>query len=192
MTVPRWSPAHIARYQAYYASRKVFPSLAPHRWLPRVERLVEACQCLSILDYGCGPQAHLREHSLCPMAVYDPGVPAYAAEPAPADLVVCLHTFEHLEARYLPAVAVHVAACTQQVLLLGIACRDSTKPFRDGQPWHSLVQTPDAWARCLSALFPAWHWAAIAPMDTRPGREAAYVLAREPGLLATALAACEA
>jgi hypothetical protein len=145
------SPEHAARYQQYYAAH--FPgALRPHAWQHLVERLIAEVGATSVLDYGCGPSAALAWHLHVPVQNYDPGVVACAALPSPADVVVCVHTLEHVEPECLPEVLHHLWGCTRKAALLIISCQPSTKVLPDGIPWHTCVREPIWWQRVLEGL----------------------------------------
>ena len=146
----RFSPAHIARYEAHYAQHP--PRERPHRWQNIVERLAQGVGATSVLDYGCGPLANLARFSALPVMSYDPAVPAYAAEPRPADLVVCMHMLEHVEPEYITAVLAHVWSLTRMAALVTVSCQPSTKYLPDGTPWHSFINPPCWWADRLATL----------------------------------------
>ena len=171
----RFSPAHIALYQAHYAT--VTPRMRPPRWLPLLEETAAAIWATSVLDYGCGPVANLAAFVQLPVINYDPAVPAYAAEPGPADLVVCMHVLEHIEPEYVTATLLHLWSLTRKAALVMVSCQPSTKVLPDGSPWHSFIKPPRWWAETLEALALPGTCEAL-PVD-RPGLEYGCLLRRK-------------
>ena len=171
----RFSPVHIALYKAHYAPTT--PRMRSPRWLPLVEQIAAETRATSLLDYGCGPVANLATFFMAlPVINYDPAVPAYAAEPGPADLVVCMHVLEHLELEYVSAVLQHLWGLTRKAALVTVSCQPSTKVLPDGSPWHSFIKPPQWWAETFEALVVSGTCEAL-PVD-RPGLEYAAVLWR--------------
>jgi hypothetical protein len=104
--------------------------------------------CRSILDYGCGRQTLRaiaeRTHPGMEVRGYDPGIPAYAARPAPADLVVSTDVFEHIEREHLQAVIADVFALARRGVFLHIATKIAKRCLPDGRNAHLIVE-PAAW-----------------------------------------------
>ena len=170
----RYSSAHIALYRQHYAT--VTPRVLAPRWLSLVERLVVELHADSVLDYGCGQVANLAQHASMPVRSYDPAVPAYAAEPESADLVVCMHMLEHVEPGYVPATLLHLWSLADKAALVMVSCQPSTKVLPDGSPWHAFIQSPHWWAETLTDVLAPGHMEPV-PVD-RPGLEYGAVLWR--------------
>ncbi len=102
----------------------------------------------SILDYGCG-KGELNLHLPFSIDMYDPGVPKYADEPAPADIVVCTDVLEHVEPTWIDDVVEHLHACTKRVLLCNICVQPAKKKLPDGRNAHLLVCEPEWWRKKL-------------------------------------------
>lgn len=103
-----------------------------------------------ILDYGCGKgnlAAVLTEMSV---RGYDPAVVEFAAEPQPADIVVCTDVLEHIEPDCVDAVLAHIASLTKSAALLAIACYPAIKKLADGRNAHLSVHPPRWWGRKLA------------------------------------------
>ena len=141
---------HLDRYQAHYAQHSARER--PHRWQGIVERLSGELGAISVLDYGCGPAANLARFSALHVTSYDPAVPEYAPEPAPVDLVVCMHVLEHVEPEYLDATLLHLWRLVRIAALVTVSCQVSTKLLPDGSPWHCCVKPPAWWEATLTAL----------------------------------------
>ena len=164
------SPHHQRQYLDYYTSRTFVSK--PSGWLPTIEALAAQFDCQTILDYGCGVNRGLSRFSKLAIADYDPGVEECAAMPQPADLVVCIHTLEHAEPRYVDAVLADLKLLARKVLFLVVCCEDSTKLLPDGSPWHSFVRDATWWQLRLPEFTPQ-------PVrHTRPGAEYAAMLVK--------------
>ena len=170
----RFSPTHLALYAAHYAQHP--PRERPHRWQAMVEHVAQEVGATTILDYGCGPAANLARFSAVPVVSYDPAVPVYAEEPAPADLVVCMHMLEHVEPAHVTAVLRHLWSLARVAALVTVSCQPSTKQLPDGTPWHSFVKPPHWWATILAALATPGTCEAL-PVE-RPGLEYGCLLRR--------------
>lgn len=112
--------------------------------------------CNSVLDYGCGKgtlAAHAKRISPLPFANYDPAVPAFAAEPSPADLVVCTDVLEHIEPTCLSDVLDHLQALTNKAFFFEIACRPAKRILSDGRNAHLLIKDPYFWLETLRLRF---------------------------------------
>lgn len=110
----------------------------------------------SVLDYGCGKgslAAHAKRVSPLPFANYDPAIPAFAAEPVPADLVVCTDVLEHIEPLCLADVLEHLASLTVKGFYFQIACRPAKRVLSDGRNAHLLVKDPYFWWESLRLHF---------------------------------------
>ena len=142
------SPAHQARYAAYYVQHS--PQVRAPRWLPLVDHYVAALGATSVLDYGCGLEGNLAQHAAYPVINYDPGVPAWAVRPGnKADLVVCCHVLEHVEEPCLDAVLADLLWYARKAVVLIVSCAPSTKILPDGTPWHTCVHEVAWWEQIL-------------------------------------------
>lgn len=104
--------------------------------------------CESVLDYGCGKgtlAAHAKRISPLPFANYDPAIPDFAAEPKPADLVVCTDVLEHIEPICLQDVLQHLASLGNIGFYFQIACRPAKRILSDGRNAHLLIREPYFW-----------------------------------------------
>lgn len=127
-----------------------------YKHLQDVLHMLRQHQCLSALDYGCGKGSlshHARRVSEVPIANYDPSIPEFAADPAPADLVVCTDVLEHIEPLCLQDVLQHLAELTQKVFYFQIACRPAKRILSDGRNAHLLVREPYFWLDTLRHHF---------------------------------------
>ena len=169
------SSQHQARYRAYYATYT--GRLKPSPWIPAVRAVAWQYQATSILDYGCGPVEKLAFYADLPVRGYDPGIQDLAALPDSADVVICLHTLEHIEEEKLPGIMSHLASLAHRALFLVVSCQVSTKVLPDGLPWHSLVKPGEWWRDTFRTLpdfrliWPYW-------LPQRQDRECVMLLER--------------
>jgi len=113
-----------------------------------VSNIVDKLEIDHLLDYGCGSNLSLQE-TLKPARdfmyqAYDPCVARYAAEPVPADMVVCIDVLEHIEPHLLDNVLDHLAELTELVLFTSINTGPAGKTLEDGRNAH-LIQQPMEW-----------------------------------------------
>lgn len=113
-----------------------------------VSRHMKSLGVNSILDYGCGSHRSLLKGLSIPDDVvyegYDPCVPAYSAEPCPAELVVCLDVLEHIEPPLLDNVLDHLGELCDPYGLFTIHTGPAAKLLPDGRNAH-LIQEGRSW-----------------------------------------------
>ena len=166
----RISPEHAARYQAYYKMHEA--QAVPSLWVPRVRALAAEVGAESILDYGSGPSGGLSRY-IDGCVDYDPGVEGLDAEPEQADLVVCVHTLEHVEPQCLAAVVTDLQILAQKALFIAVSCEKSTKVLPDGTPWHTFVRDQRWWRDYLVGFVEQ------PPRIDKPGAEYAALMVIE-------------
>ena len=108
-----------------------------------VKKLVEACKCDSVLDYGCG-KGYLAKALPFPIWEYDPAIPGKDESPRPADLVCCLDVLEHIEPEKLDLVLDDLRRCIKKVGYFIIHIGPAQKHYADGRNTH-LIQKPKGW-----------------------------------------------
>lgn len=137
-----------------HSKRDSFGSAAGRKYAQTVRELLEKHGGVTVLDYGCG-KASLSEHLGKAMRVrnYDPAIPAYAADPEPADVVVCADVLEHVEPECLDDVLAHLQRLTLKVALIVVACRLANKCVPDGRNAHISVHKPEWWQETLERWF---------------------------------------
>jgi hypothetical protein len=162
------SPEYCALNQALHADRPTYGA-AGHRWAARAAFIALQYQAKDVLDYGCGkgalkpafPQAWTETGGQGPapgVYLYDPAVPAFAAEPLPHDVVVCADVLEHVEPDCLDAVLADLARVTLKICFAVIATRPAKKVLSDGRNAHLLVQPPEWWRARMNAHFAIVQW----------------------------------
>jgi hypothetical protein len=110
-----------------------------------------------ILDYGCGHNCTLAkslkaDHKITYQA-YDPGVPKFAKDPIPAQLVCCLDVLEHIEPEYLENVLDDLARLSEGLVFLSFCTAPALKFLSDGRNAHLTVQPVQWW---LPKLWDRW------------------------------------
>lgn len=164
----RISPHHAQLYQEHYAAHPGV--LLPSRWVERVEEIAKRVDAKTILDYGCGPSRGISRYLPRTVRDYDPGVEGLDAPPRQADLVVCVHTLEHVEPDCLDEVVNHLQWLARKAVFVVVSCEKSTKVLPDGSPWHTIVRDAKWWKRYLVGFKEQ------PPMKERPGAEYAALL----------------
>ncbi len=134
-------------WRADYGSK-----IRPQRF-DQVRALAEDLGCRSILDYGCGKGALARHVEN--VRNYDPALPEFAADPAPADLVVSIDVLEHIELDCLKAVLAHIRALALKGAFLIVTTRpDGSKTLPDGRDPHLIVRPAEWW---IGRVRPLWN-----------------------------------
>jgi hypothetical protein len=120
-----------------------------------VSQIVENSGAKTLLDYGCGSMRNLAKVLDCDVLYegYDPAIPAFAADPDAADLVVCIDVLEHIEPDCLDAVLDHLKAKTLGKVFLTIHTGPAVKTLSDGRNAHLIQQPPSWW---LPKLMQRW------------------------------------
>ena len=115
---------------------------------------------VSVLDYGAaggGTMEAVKEHLFLPPDVesrcYDPFVDEFAAEPAPADLLLCTDVLEHVEPECTKAVLDHIAALTRRMAIFAISLQPARKKLSDGRNAHINLPGQEFWLRELKKRF---------------------------------------
>jgi hypothetical protein len=110
--------------------------------------MIDLMEVSHLLDYGCGHNQSLKKN-LKPARsftyqAYDPGVPEYAEDPTPAEMVVCIDVMEHIEPECLEGVLDHLEELTEKVLFCTVHTGSAGKTLPDGRNAH-LIQKPYDW-----------------------------------------------
>ncbi len=120
-----------------------------------VQYFAQAIKAHTILDYGCGKGALVRELNKSGYAThgYDPAVETYQTMPIPADLVVCTDVLEHVEPECITDVLQHINGLADVGIYLIIALHEAVKVLPDGRNAHILVRPVDWWINELELAF---------------------------------------
>ena len=131
--------------------------LAALRYGPTVLELLRVGGARTLLDYGCGSKRSLLGGMQLPSGVryegYDPAVPAYAARPSPAELVVCIDVLEHIEEACLDSVLDELATLCLAFGFFTIHTGPAGKVLADGRNAHLIQQGPHWWLPRLRQRF---------------------------------------
>lgn len=117
-------------------------------YAPMVSAVIDKMQVTHVLDYGCGAQVTLArslklKHKITYQA-YDPGVPRFAKDPMPAQMVCCIDVLEHIEPDKLDKVLDHLVTLCEGIVFLTVTTVPAMKTLEDGRNAH-LIQEPMQW-----------------------------------------------
>lgn len=116
-----------------------------HRHADAVRSVAQVYGCKSLLDYGCGKQTLLEAIKLSWARGYDPCIPGLDMEPAPAELLVCTDTLEHVETECIEAVMDHMRLLSTRLLYTSISLVPAKKTLPDGRNTHLTVMPSEWW-----------------------------------------------
>ena len=142
------SPEYQAQQQAMHNNPKINYGTAAEAYGETVAEMIDLLEIDSVLDYGAGRNLSLQKNLNPTRAfkyqAYDPGVPEYAGEPKPAEMVVCIDVLEHIEPDLLDNVLDHLEQLTEKVLFCTVHTGPAGKLLPDGRNAH-LIQKPVEW-----------------------------------------------
>ena len=122
----------------------------------KIRELMSQYGCETVLDYGCGKGALVRE--LPGAKGYDPALPEYSSPPEPADILVCTDVLEHIEPECLQNVLQDLSRCCGKILYAIIATRPASKSLPDGRNAHLIVESAEWWMDQLDPYFKFLYW----------------------------------
>lgn len=141
-----YSPEYAAQQEKLHSKGNY--GVTAHKYGQIVSNLIDELEVDSILDYGCGSNLSLTKTLKPKRDVkyqgYDIGVPEYAGEPLPSELVVCIDVLEHIEPEYLDNVMDHLEDLTEVALFASVHMGPAGKVLDDGRNAH-LTQEPVEW-----------------------------------------------
>jgi hypothetical protein len=147
MMAPLITEAYRAQQAQLHATGKY--GVTGYRHAEEVAKLIGRLGARSILDYGCGSHRSLLKGLDLPSDIvyegYDPCVPAFAAEPCPAELVVCIDVLEHIEPDLLNNVLNHLSSLCDPYGFFTIHTGPAGKVLSDGRNAHLIQQEPSWW-----------------------------------------------
>lgn len=119
------------------------------QYAPLVSQIVNKLRVTELLDYGCGKNTSLVKnlkagHELT-IQCYDPGVPEFAGEPMPMQMVACVDVLEHIEPECLDDVLDDLQRCTQVIGFFTVSTIPAEKTLSDGRNAHLIQQPPEWW-----------------------------------------------
>ena len=142
------TPDYQKQQESLHASKKINYGTVGANYGPMVGEIIDNLEINHLLDYGCGHnvslQTTLKQKRPFRYQCYDPGVPEYAGDPEPAELVVCIDVLEHIEPDCLTDVLDHLESLTQQILFATVHTGPAGKVLPDGRNAH-LIQKPYEW-----------------------------------------------
>lgn len=115
-----------------------------------VEPFIRQHQPRTVLDFGCGKGALIREIKIHYPEVlcwgYDPGNAMYSVMPPRRfDAVISTDAIEHIEPEHLADNLALIGSKIERVGFFRIACYPAKKNLPDGRNAHLIVQPPDWW-----------------------------------------------
>lgn len=125
-----------------------------------IAQLAKRHGSVKVLDYGSSSGATMKavkEHLWLPPCVedhcYDPFVEEFAADPEPADLLICTDVLEHVEPECTVAVLDHIAALTRRIAFFSISLKPAGKVLSDGRNAHINLPGDEFWLKQLKCRF---------------------------------------
>lgn len=119
------------------------------KFAANIRELCENLQTRDVIDYGCGKCA-LGKALGFPIQEYDPGIPAKAQIPEPADIVACIDVLEHIEPQCVGTVLRHILELTKRAGFLVISTARAAHILPNGKNAHLSVHPADWWLEQLT------------------------------------------
>lgn len=134
-----------------------------------ISQLIDKLEINHILDYGCGSNLSLTE-TLKPQRnvkyqAYDIGVPEYADDPIPAEMVACIDVLEHIEPEHLEGVLDHLEELTEVVLFASVHMGPAGKTLSDGRNAHLIQESPSWWLPKFMERFELQTYQRVSPVE---------------------------
>lgn len=146
--------AEIDQYRALHRQEWIFSgqSTIPHG--RAIAALVQSHRARTLLDYGCGKARHYSQVKLHEIwggvlpTLYDPGVEAFAAKPAPETLfdgVICCDVAEHIPPEEVEAFLRELIGYARKFVFMTISTVHASKRLPDRRNVHLTVQPAKWW-----------------------------------------------
>lgn len=138
-----------------------------------IEKFVQDYVPASLLDFGCGKGALIREikkhHPNVECWGYDPGNPDFALMPDRSfDAVISTDAIEHIEPEHLVDNLRLIGSRIERCGFFRIACHPAKKLLPDGRNCHLIVEEPAWWrAQVSQHMGVRIMWERIEPFDRR-------------------------
>lgn len=134
-----------------------------------VSQIIDKLEIKTLLDYGCGSNLSLTK-TLKPQRDftyqgYDIGVPEYAGDPVPAEMVACIDVLEHIEPEYLENVLDHLEELTEVALFASIHIGKANKTLPDGRNAHLTRKPPEWWLPKFMERFSLQTFQVVSPCE---------------------------
>lgn len=152
------SPEYLEQLQLMRSEKEPHWGNGGTRHADEVLKLAATYKVKTVLDYGCGHGALMGALAAHPKAAlelhgYDPGMSQFAAEPAPADMVISTDVLEHIEPALLDNVLAHIRSLTKVVAYLAVHTGPARAILPDGRNAHLIQQPGDWWQQQLLRHF---------------------------------------
>ena len=134
-----------------------------------VSGIIDKLEIETLLDYGCGSNLSLTK-TLKPSRdfqyqAYDIGVPEYAGDPVPSEMVTCIDVLEHIEPEYLENVLDHLEELTEVVLFASVHMGPAGKFLDDGRNAHLTQERPGWWLPKFLERFSLQTFQMVSPVE---------------------------
>lgn len=125
-------------------------------YAPMVSQIINRLKVTQLLDYGCGKgrlfQSLKVGHEM-KLQAYDPGIPAFAGEPVPMQMVACIDVLEHVEPECLDAVLDDLVRVTETVGFFTICTVPAERTLSDGRNAHLIQHDLGWWFEKINSRF---------------------------------------
>jgi len=149
------------------ASDGMFNGRSLLKFVDIIKAYLEANECKSILDYGCGKgilysdnyddltneiDSPLHKHwNLDDYELFDPAYEEHSKLPVhKKDAVICTDVLEHVAEDDLDWVVTEIFSYAKKIVFLNIACFEALKTLSDGRNAHISVFNPNDWLQFLA------------------------------------------
>ena len=125
-------------------------------YAPMLSQIINRLGVTQLLDYGCGKgrlfQALKVAHEM-KLQAYDPGIPAFAGDPVPMQMVACIDVLEHVEPEFLDAVLDDLVRVTEVVGFFTVCTVAAERTLSDGRNAHLIQRDMVWWFNKLASRF---------------------------------------